>query len=75
MLKLLLSLLRPLPVIARELTALRELYESELASRQPPVYRLTEKPSKNDTEVSYAGIERRESLLERWQLDVGEEDD
>ena len=30
-----------------------ELYELDLGSRTPPIYRLTEKPSRHDTEVTY----------------------
>jgi hypothetical protein len=53
----LLALFRPLKAIALELHILRELYELDLASRENPVYRVTEKPHGDDTEVTYAGVE------------------
>ena len=59
MLRTLLDLFAPWASIARELTALRELYEADLASRKPPVYRLTEKPSKSDTEVFWEEAPRK----------------
>lgn len=43
----------PLAQIAAELRALRELYEMDLAERNPPIIRITEKPRRADTEVSY----------------------
>ena len=49
----LLALVNPFAVIARELTALRELYELELREREKPIIRVTEKPKKTDTEVFY----------------------
>lgn len=62
MLKLILSFARPLHVIAKELTAIRELYELELNNRmvhpadvERPLMRITEKPKKGDVEVSYQG--------------------
>jgi hypothetical protein len=82
MLRLLLALVRPLGQIARELRTIRELYELELQQRvvdgrPAPIYRLTEKPSGKDTEVSYAG-ERDERpiwkrISEAWT--VPDEDD
>lgn len=55
MLKEILDHLAPFAVIARELTTLRELYEMELASRNPPLIRITESPDVKDTEVYYTG--------------------
>lgn len=57
MLRLLLAFVRPLHVIASELKILRQLYEADLDSRDPPIYRVTEKPHKSDTEVSYMGVD------------------
>lgn len=45
----------PFSQIARELTIMRELYELDLASRNPPIIRITESPSEGDTEVTYTG--------------------
>jgi hypothetical protein len=47
----------PLTTIAKELTAIRELYELDLGSRRPPVYRVTETPGKSDTSVTYTDDE------------------
>ncbi len=71
MIRTLLALFRPLTTIAREIRIIRELYEEELSRRDPPIYRVTEKPSKDDTEVSYAGIDRKKS---RWAGDEDDED-
>jgi len=71
MLRLLLSFLRPLPQIAAELRLLRELYELELSSREKPIYRLTEKPSKRDTEVLYG----EETVPAHKQWDTSEWDE
>ena len=57
MFRRLLGLLSPFHDIAHELKILRELYEAELAERDPPIIRRTEKPRKSDTVVSYAGEE------------------
>jgi hypothetical protein len=65
-LRTLLSLLRPLPEIARSLRLIAELYELELASRNPPVLRVTERPSEKDTEVLYAGVKDDRPLYKRW---------
>jgi hypothetical protein len=43
-----------LSVIADEISILRELYEMELAARQPPIWRVTESPGPSDTEVLYS---------------------
>ena len=62
MFRTLLAIFRPLHTIARELTLIRELYELELSERvvdrrhsPAPLYRITEKPRKGDTEVFYSG--------------------
>lgn len=39
--------------IAEEKKIYRELYEQELAYHSPPIYRITQAPSKDDTEVTY----------------------
>ena len=72
--KLLLSMLRPFAGIARELKIIRELMEADLASRH--IYRVTEKPSKKDTEITYAGVTDDRPLFKRWfDVDDVEEDD
>lgn len=75
----LMRLVAPFAAIARELSTIRELYELDLGSRKPPVYRFTEKPKRSDTEVTYAGEEpKRKSALERAKElfdKVGEDDD
>ena len=48
---------------------LRELYEAELAERDPPIIRRTEKPRKSDTVVSYAGEEDRTKTALRKAFD------
>lgn len=50
------SFLHPFWVIAEKLTVIAELYELDLASRVPPIRRVTEEPRRDDTEVSYAGV-------------------
>lgn len=63
MIRALLAIFRPLHVIAKELTTIRELYELELANRYVnmkdavpvPLMRITEKPKKGDVEVTYQG--------------------
>ena len=70
MLKALLAIFRPLHVIARELTTIRELYELELSdryvpdqSKHLPLTRITEKPKKGDVEISYQG----DTTGQRWK--------
>lgn len=77
MLRALLAIFRPMKMIAEELHTLRQLYELDLASRQPPIYRLTEQPNKRDTEVSYAGIGDERPIHKRWfgAVDVEEEEE
>lgn len=72
MLRTLLALFRPFAAIARELRIIRELYEADLGSRVPPIYRLTEKPSKADTEVSYADVRDERRGFKKW-LQAAEE--
>lgn len=55
--------LHPFAAIAKELQIIRELYELELASRQPPIRRVTEAPSRWDTEVSYVGDPEKKADL------------
>lgn len=75
-LRLLLSVLRPfraLVNIAAELKMLRELYEAELGTRVPPIYRVTEQPNVRNTEVSYMGVADERKPWERWG--AADEDD
>lgn len=73
MIRLLLSLFRPLAGMAADLRMLRELYELDMQSRG--LYRRVEKPEKDDTEVSYSHEEPTEQRrgLAAW-LRRGEED-
>jgi hypothetical protein len=57
MLSQLRDLLSPFTEIAKEIRILRELYELDLANREVPIRRVTEEPSKYDTEVTYSGEE------------------
>jgi hypothetical protein len=62
----------PMSQIAKELAILRELYELDLASRNPPIYRITEAPGKSDTEITYADDEgkkksKADKLVEAWE--------
>jgi len=75
MLRALLAIFRPMATIARELTTLRELYELDLGSRQPPLFRVTEKPNKRDTEVSYSGVEDLRPGYKRWFQPEDEEEE
>lgn len=71
MIRLLLSIFRPLGVIAKELTIIRQLYEADLAAREQPIYRITEKATKDDTMVTYAGVSDERPKHKRW-FDSGE---
>lgn len=73
MFKVLLALFRPLHEIAKDLRILRELYELDLGSRNPPLYRVTEKPSKHDTEV-VEDVDMR-PLWKRWLREAPDDDD
>ncbi len=77
MFRALLAIFRPMKQIADELRILRQLYEADLESRQPPIYRLTETPSKRDTEVSYAGVRDERPIYKKWfgPADVEEDED
>ncbi len=69
--RLLLAILRPLralSVIADELRTLRQLKELELAHRDEPeraLFRVTERPKEEDTEVSYADVSKGD--MRRWE--------
>lgn len=66
MIRLLLAYFRPVNKIATELRVLRELYELDLNSRVPPIYRFTEKPEKSDTTVTYMGQHDQTPRYKRW---------
>jgi hypothetical protein len=66
MLKKLFDIFLPFRQIASELRAIRELYEAELADRDHPIFRHTERPHQSDTEVTYTGEEEKpKSALQR----------
>ena len=76
--KRLLRLISPFSEIAKELAVLRELYELELASRNPPIIRITEKPGKDDTVVSYmddAPAKPKSAMLRSLLTGVAAEDE
>ena len=90
MFKRLANFFHPFSVIAKELTIIRQLYEQELAERSlvlgpkdevrpAPIIRITEKPKKTDTEISYMGDDSRpKSALQKAKeaFDrLGEDDD
>lgn len=50
------AFLHPFHSIAKSLAVIAELYELELAERKPPIRRVTEAPSRDDTEVTYTGV-------------------
>jgi hypothetical protein len=55
------------------MTAIRELIELDLASRNPPIIRITERGRVTDTEVSYQGVEDMRPRFKRWDTrDVDE---
>ena len=67
MIRLLLAFVRPLRSISQELRAIRELLEQWMLHQDPPVYRITEKPSRRDTEVTYMGVEpERKRPFKSW---------
>jgi hypothetical protein len=74
-----LETLLPLKAIAKELRTLRVLYELELSSRDKPLIRVTEKPKRSDTEISYAGEEEvkppsaLQALKDAWNGEAEEE--
>lgn len=67
--------LRPFGSIARELKIIRELYELELSSRNPPIMRVTEKPSRKDTQVSYMGVEDKKGRQAQIEEFLEDQDD
>lgn len=69
------ALFRPLTSIAKELAIIRQLYEADLASRPNPIYRVTEKPSKGDTEVTWSGVDREQEPAHRRWFQAAEEDE
>jgi len=68
--------LNPLATIAHELSILRELYEMDLASRTPPLIRITETPGRSDTTVSYGEEDENKGklkdLMDAWNEDEEE---
>jgi len=71
------DLIIPFSGIAQELRILRELYEMDLASRSPPLVRVTEEPRRADTEITYMGDEPKPKsalrrLLEEWEAEEPE---
>lgn len=57
------QLLHPFASIAQSLAIICELYELELSERKPPIRRVTETPSRNDTEVTYAGVDEKADIF------------
>lgn len=57
------QILHPFASIAQSLAVIAELYELELSERKPAIRRITETPSRNDTEVSYTGVEEKKRHL------------
>lgn len=57
------QLLHPFASIAQSLAIIAELYELELSERRPPIRRVTETPSRHDTEVSYSGVEDKRDIF------------
>lgn len=73
MFRLIRFIFAPLHSIAKDLSIIRELYELELSEREHPIIRITEKVSKRDTTVSYAGVEEKRPIHKRWLHGVDEE--
>lgn len=67
--------LAPFTSIASEIRILRELYELDLASRNPAIIRVTEAPNKNDTEVTYMDDAPKKKSAKDKFLESMEEDD
>ena len=61
------DLLLPFSSIAQELRILRELYELDLANRNPPTIRITEAPKKGDTEVLWDELTEEQTKLKELQ--------
>ncbi len=58
LLRLIRAIFSPMKLIAAELRIIRELYELELESRNPPIMRVTETPNPRfDTEIFMPGDE------------------
>jgi len=75
MFRRLLDAVVPFSQIAAELRILRELYEMDLASRHPPLVRVTEPAGRSDTEVTYMGEPSRsavQKLLDQWEQEEPE---
>lgn len=67
----------PFSQIAKELAIIREMYELELSSRNPPIIRVTEEPRRGDTEVSYTDDKPKaksalKRMLEGWDDEDGD---
>lgn len=73
----------PFAEIAKELRIIRELYEAELSERYilqrdgdrlapAPIRRVTEKPSRHDTEVTYAGDNPKPDFFGPWDDEADE---
>jgi hypothetical protein len=80
MFKRLAAVLHPFSVIASELTIIRELYELELMRLEPPIVRVTEEPTGEDTEVFYGDgrVSKKKSALPnalQRLMEEGEEDE
>lgn len=76
MIKWLKSVFIPFSVIATELRIIRELYELELQSRNPPIIRVTESPSRSDTEVTFGSEMKEKSKLRKlMDGDIEEDED
>ena len=75
MFKKLVSLLAPFYTIAQELTAIRELYEAELAARDKPIFRITESPSESDTVVMWGEKDNKDKSGLRKLLGVFDAED
>lgn len=75
LLRLLRLVFQPFKSIAKSLEILVQLYELDLASRTPPIIRVTEKPNpKVDTEV-VGYPEDKDSLISHWWRQVEEEEE
>lgn len=73
--------LHPFHSIAKSLAIIAELYELELAARVDPktgqiapIRRVTEAPSRGDTEVLWTGIDERKVKVDIFQ-DAGEDEE
>ena len=77
MLRTLLAIFRPMKQIADELRIIRQLYEAELEMHDPPIYRVTEAPSKRNVEISYTDVADERPAYKRWfgAADVEEDED